>query len=209
MFFKKKPFPTKCEYYKIPLVDLSVKPENTPENLGYLFEYSVIDDSAAYLLSLYEDDTYCGVTGVFSFRYEHDMLRIEGEWHRAPTMLFYLQDKGVMQYEGLYYIIQSELEFPDATSNDIDGKYFQLPGFIASLRRQGDGWDIHRVDADMRAYHAAQYPDTDTQIALEQERELWLNFVQDEQMQDLAQYALLAKAGQTYLHWLESKIKEE
>ena len=61
----------------------------------------------------------------------------------------------------------------------------------------------------MRAYHAAQYPDTDTQIALWQERELWLNFVQDEQMQDLAQYALLAKAGQTYLHWLESKIKEE
>ena len=49
MFFKKKPFPTKCEYYKIPLVDLSVKPENTPENLGYLFEYSVIDDSSAYL----------------------------------------------------------------------------------------------------------------------------------------------------------------
>lgn len=167
------------------------------------------DDSAAYLLSLYEDDTYCGATGVFSFRYEHDMLRIEGEWRGAPTLLFYLQDKGLMQYEGLYYFIQSELEFPDATSNDVASKYFQMPGFIASLRRQGDGWDIHRVDADMRAYHAAQYPDTDTQIALEQERELWLNFVQDEQMQDLAQYALLAKAGQTYLHWLESKIKEE
>jgi len=49
MLFKKKPFPTKVDYYKIPLVDLSVKPENTPENLGYLFEYSVIDDSAAYL----------------------------------------------------------------------------------------------------------------------------------------------------------------
>ena len=49
MLFKKKPFPTKVDYYKIPLVDLSVKPENTPENLGYLFEYSIIDDSAAYL----------------------------------------------------------------------------------------------------------------------------------------------------------------
>ena len=55
------------------------------------------DDSAAYLLSLYEDDTYCGATGVFSFRYEHDILRIEGEWYRAPTMLFYLQEKGLMQ----------------------------------------------------------------------------------------------------------------
>ena len=49
MFFKKKPFPTKVDYYKIPLIDLSVKPENTPEALGYLFEYSVIDDSSAYL----------------------------------------------------------------------------------------------------------------------------------------------------------------
>ncbi len=49
MLFKKKPFPTKVDYYKIPLVDLSVKPENTPDELGYLFEYSVIDDSSAYL----------------------------------------------------------------------------------------------------------------------------------------------------------------
>lgn len=49
MFFKKKPFPTKVDYYKIPLIDLSVKPENTPEELGYLFEYSVVDDSSAYL----------------------------------------------------------------------------------------------------------------------------------------------------------------
>lgn len=49
MFFKKKPFPTKVDYYKIPLIDLSVKPKNTPEELGYLFEYSVIDDSSAYL----------------------------------------------------------------------------------------------------------------------------------------------------------------
>ncbi|MBR5545169.1 MAG: exo-alpha-sialidase [Clostridia bacterium] len=49
MFFKKKPFSTKCEYYKIPLVDLSVKPENTPENLGYLFKYTIVDDNSAYL----------------------------------------------------------------------------------------------------------------------------------------------------------------
>ena len=49
MLFRKKPFPTKVDYYKIPLVDLSVKPENAPENLGYLFDYSIVDDSAAYL----------------------------------------------------------------------------------------------------------------------------------------------------------------
>ena len=49
MLFRKKPFPTKVDYYKIPLVDLSVKPENAPENLGYLFEYSIVDDTAAYL----------------------------------------------------------------------------------------------------------------------------------------------------------------
>ena len=49
MLFKKRPFPKKTGYYNIPMVDLSVEPENTPDNLGYLFEYSVIDDSAAYL----------------------------------------------------------------------------------------------------------------------------------------------------------------
>lgn len=49
MLFRKKPFPTKVDYYKIPLIDLSVKPQNIPDNLGYLFEYSVVDDSAAYL----------------------------------------------------------------------------------------------------------------------------------------------------------------
>ncbi len=49
MLFKKRPFSKKTGYYNIPMVDLSVKPENTPDNLGYLFEYSVIDDNAAYL----------------------------------------------------------------------------------------------------------------------------------------------------------------
>ncbi len=49
MFFKKKLFPEKVDYYKVPQVDLSVKPENLPEELEYLFEYSVVDDNAAYL----------------------------------------------------------------------------------------------------------------------------------------------------------------
>ena len=49
MFFKKKPFPKKTGYYKIPQVDLSVKPRNTPEELEYLFENTIVDDSAGYL----------------------------------------------------------------------------------------------------------------------------------------------------------------
>ncbi len=49
MFFRKKLFPTKVDYYKIPQVDLSVKPDNLPKELEYLFEYSVIDDKSAYL----------------------------------------------------------------------------------------------------------------------------------------------------------------
>lgn len=49
MFFKKKPFPKTTGYYKIPQVDLSVKPQNTPEELEYLFENTIVDDSAGYL----------------------------------------------------------------------------------------------------------------------------------------------------------------
>ena len=48
MFFK-KPFPKNIDYYKIPLVDLSVKPENLDEELEYLFDYTIVDDHAAYL----------------------------------------------------------------------------------------------------------------------------------------------------------------
>ncbi len=47
--FYKKPFPGKVDYYKIPLVDLSIKPENISEGLDYLFEYTIVDDSSAYL----------------------------------------------------------------------------------------------------------------------------------------------------------------
>ncbi len=48
MLFKKKPFPKKTGYYKIPQVDLSVKPQNTPEELEYLFENTIVDDSTGY-----------------------------------------------------------------------------------------------------------------------------------------------------------------
>ncbi len=49
MFFKKTPFPKKSGYYNIPQVDLSVKLQNTPEELEYLFENTIIDDSTGYL----------------------------------------------------------------------------------------------------------------------------------------------------------------
>ncbi len=49
MLFKKKPFPKKTGYYKIPQVDLSVKPYNIPEELDYLFENTIVDNSAGYL----------------------------------------------------------------------------------------------------------------------------------------------------------------
>ncbi len=47
--FLKKPFPKNIDYYKIPLVDLSVMPENTPEELKYLYNYTIVDDHTAYL----------------------------------------------------------------------------------------------------------------------------------------------------------------
>lgn len=47
--FLKKPFPKKVDYYKIPQIDLSVMPQNTPEELKYLFSYSVVDGGAGYL----------------------------------------------------------------------------------------------------------------------------------------------------------------
>ncbi len=48
MLFK-KPFPKKYGYYSIPQIDLSVMPQNTPEDLKYLYNYSVVDDHAGYL----------------------------------------------------------------------------------------------------------------------------------------------------------------
>lgn len=49
MLFSKKPIPKRYGYYKIPMVDLSVKPQNISDELKYLFEYTVVDDSAGYL----------------------------------------------------------------------------------------------------------------------------------------------------------------
>ncbi len=49
MLFKKRPFPKKTGYYTIPMVDLSVEPLNTPDELKYLYKYTVIDDNAGYL----------------------------------------------------------------------------------------------------------------------------------------------------------------
>ena len=49
MFFKKTPFSKKTGYYSIPQVNLSIKPQNLPEELEYLFENTIIDDSTGYL----------------------------------------------------------------------------------------------------------------------------------------------------------------
>ncbi len=49
MFFKKTPFPKKYGYYTIPQVDLSVMPQNTPEELKYLFKNTIVDNSTGYL----------------------------------------------------------------------------------------------------------------------------------------------------------------
>lgn len=49
MLFRKKIFSEKCGYYSIPQVDLGVLPENTPEDLKYLYNYSIVDDNAGYL----------------------------------------------------------------------------------------------------------------------------------------------------------------
>ncbi len=85
-------------------------------------------------------------------------------------------------------------------------KYSQLPGFIASLLRQGDKWDIRCVDADMRAYHTEQYTRMAPTAALEQELQLWINFVQDEQWQSLPLYQERVLAGFTYLHWQATEV---
>lgn len=49
MFFFKKPFQKNVPYYSIPQIDLAVKPENTPEELEYLYENVTVDDRSPYL----------------------------------------------------------------------------------------------------------------------------------------------------------------
>ncbi|MBO5332890.1 MAG: exo-alpha-sialidase [Clostridia bacterium] len=87
MLFKRKPFPVKVDYYKIPLVDLSVKPENTPDELGYLFEYSVIDDNAAYLG--HPDSVLLG---------NGDILTFYPKGHGKGAILSKISDDGGVSY---------------------------------------------------------------------------------------------------------------
>lgn len=49
MFFKKRLFSGNPEAYKIPQVDLCVKPADLPAEYAYLYEYSVVDDHSGYL----------------------------------------------------------------------------------------------------------------------------------------------------------------
>ena len=88
MLFRKKPFSTKTGYYKIPLIDLSAKIENTPDNLGYLFEYSVIDDSSAYLG---HPDSVLLNNG--------DILTVYPKGHGKGEILSKISDNGGISYD--------------------------------------------------------------------------------------------------------------
>ncbi len=49
MFFLHKPFVKNVPYYQIPQLDLSVKPEGIESQYEYLYESTVVDNSASYL----------------------------------------------------------------------------------------------------------------------------------------------------------------
>ena len=60
MFLKSK-YKTPGKDYTIPQIDLSQKPDKLPDELDYLFENTVVDDSKAYL-------------GAFARRADFDLL---------------------------------------------------------------------------------------------------------------------------------------
>ena len=76
-----------------------------------------------------------------------------------------------------------------------------ITGFIAYLLQQGEGWDIRCLEADARDYHAQQYARMHPTIALQQELQWWLDFVDDERMEDLSLRDELISAGLIYLQW--------
>lgn len=88
MFFQKKPFPKKYGYYNIPQVDLSALPENTPGDLHYLFEYTVVDDSAGYLG---HPDSVLLKNG--------DILTFYPKGHGKGAVLSKISDNGGISYE--------------------------------------------------------------------------------------------------------------
>lgn len=54
-----------------------------------------------------------------------------------------------------------------------------IHGFLAFLLQQGEDWDFRCLEADARDYHAQQYARIHPTIALQQELQWWLDFVQE------------------------------
>ena len=88
MFFKKKPFKKRTGYYSIPQVDLSVESENTPEDLKYLYEYTIVDDSAGYLG---HPDSVLLNNG--------DILTLYPKGHGKGAVLSKISDNGGISYD--------------------------------------------------------------------------------------------------------------
>lgn len=88
MLFKKRPFPKKTGYYSIPMVDLSVEPQNTPDELKYLYKYTVIDDNAGYLG---HPDSVLLNNG--------DILTLYPKGHGKGAVLSKISDNGGISYD--------------------------------------------------------------------------------------------------------------
>lgn len=76
-----------------------------------------------------------------------------------------------------------------------------IRGFIASLLLQGDAWDIRCLKVDMYDYHQQQYTRMDPTIALRQELQWWIDFMDAEALKQIPNRELLSEAGITYLSW--------
>ncbi|MBR5202216.1 MAG: exo-alpha-sialidase [Clostridia bacterium] len=88
MFWKKRLIPKKTGYYSIPMVDLSLEPENTPEDLKYLYEYTVVDDNAGYLG---HPDSVLLNNG--------DILTLYPKGHGKGAVLSKISDNGGLSYD--------------------------------------------------------------------------------------------------------------
>ena len=76
-----------------------------------------------------------------------------------------------------------------------------ITGFIAYLLQQGEDWDIRCLEADARDYHAQQYARMHPTIALQQELQWWLDFVDEERLELFSLRDELINAGLSYLQW--------
>lgn len=74
-------------------------------------------------------------------------------------------------------------------------------GFLAYLLQQGEAWDMRCLEADAKDYHAQQYARMHPTIALRQELRWWLDVVEDERLDTLANRDELLESGLTYLQW--------